>query len=169
MSATVSHPSLGELKGNVRNGTAQFLGLKYARLKDRLAPAELVDSYAPGVTDAWNYGYASNNAPCSSLMCTRPPPVSPVGAINREFGFIQHSLPTPDVPEHSDLEGLNLNITVPLGANGNIDTSANLPVYVFVHGGGFAVGSSWYPHYDPAAIVKLSAEKGKPMIGITIK
>lgn len=39
---------------------------------------------------------------------------------------------------------------------------------VFIHGGGFAVGSSWYPHYDPARLVKLSVEKGKPIIGVTI-
>jgi carboxylesterase type B len=98
-----------------------------------------------------------------------PPPISPIGAINQEFGFIQHSLPVPEVPYHSDTEGLNLNITVPLGKDGNIQTNTNLPVYVWCHGGGFAVGSSWYPHYDPAPLVQLSAEKGKPMIGVTIK
>lgn len=98
-----------------------------------------------------------------------PPPVSPIGTINNEFGFIQHSLPLPDVPDHSDVEGLNLNVTVPTAKDGAIDVDARLPVYVFVHGGGFAVGSSWYPHYDPAALVKLSVEKGKPIIGVTIK
>jgi carboxylesterase type B len=96
-----------------------------------------------------------------------PPPVSPVGAINREFSFIQHSLPVPEVPNHSDTDGLNLNITLPLRKDGT--TYTNLPVYVFIHGGGFAVGSSWYPHYDPTSLVKLSVEKGKPIIGITIK
>lgn len=95
--------------------------------------------------------------------------MSPIGAINNEFGFLQKPLPIPDVPQHSDLEGLNLNITVPLSKNGEIDTKANLPVYVFIHGGGFAVGSSWYPHYDPTALVNLSVQKGKPIIGITIK
>jgi hypothetical protein len=103
------------------------------------------------------------------LTISRPPPISPVGAINSEFSFIQHSLPLPHVPDHSDLEGLNLNITVPVGKNGKIESNANLPVYVFVHGGGFAVGSSWYPHYNPTPLVKLSAELGKPIIGITIK
>ncbi|KAH7061621.1 Alpha/Beta hydrolase protein [Paraphoma chrysanthemicola] len=102
------------------------------------------------------------------LTYMRPPPVSPVGAINHEFGFIQHTLPVPEVPAHSDVDGLNLNITVPLTSGGKIDTAAKLPVYVFIHGGGFAVGSSWYPHYDPAALVKLSAELGKPIIGVTI-
>lgn len=104
-----------------------------------------------------------------ALIFVRPPPISPVGAINHEFSFIQHELPLPRVPEHSDLEGLNLNVTVPLDENGQMPTEGKLPVYVFVHGGGFAVGSSWYPHYDPRAIVKLSAELGKPIIGVTIK
>lgn len=103
------------------------------------------------------------------LSLCRPPPVSPIGAINNEFGFIQHTLPIPDVPSHSDLDGLNLNITVPLQKDGQIPSNERLPVYVFVHGGGFAVGSSWYPHYNPAPIVKLSAELGKPIIGVTIK
>jgi acetyl esterase/lipase len=107
--------------------------------------------------------------PLQGLTYSSPPPVSPVGAINREFGFIQHPLPLPDVPTHSDLEGLNLNITVPTNKDGAIDPNAKLPVYVFIHGGGFAVGSSWYPHYNPASLVKMSTEKGKPVIGITIK
>lgn len=92
-----------------------------------------------------------------------------VGAINNEFGFLQKSLPLPDVPTHSDTEGLNLNITVPLGPNGTLQADAKLPVYVFIHGGAFAFGSSWYPHYDAAAIVRLSVEMGKPIIGVTIK
>ena len=95
--------------------------------------------------------------------------MSPVGAVNNEYNFLQKSLPLPEVPEHSDLEGLNLNITIPTNEDGAIDPNAKLPVYVFIHGGGFAVGSSWYPHYDPAPLVKMSVEKKKPMIGITIK
>jgi acetyl esterase/lipase len=103
------------------------------------------------------------------LRSRSPPPISPAGAVDSEFGFIQKSLPLPDVPTHSDTEGLNLNITVPTNKDGVIDPNAKLPVYVFIHGGGFAVGSNWYPHYNPARIVKMAVEKGKPMIGITIK
>jgi carboxylesterase type B len=95
--------------------------------------------------------------------------VSPAEALAREFDFIQHSLPLPEVPPQSDLEGLNLNITIPTGKDRNVDTQAKLPSYVFIHGGGFTNGSSWYPHYNPLPLVKISKEIGKPVIGITIK
>lgn len=52
MSVTIKHASLGEIKGNFTNGTAQFLGLKYASLVDRLATADLINSYDSGITDA---------------------------------------------------------------------------------------------------------------------
>ncbi|EUC44269.1 hypothetical protein COCMIDRAFT_98770 [Bipolaris oryzae ATCC 44560] len=153
MSATLKHPVLGEIEGNQRDGVAQFLGLRYASIKDRFAPPELADNYGPGNTDATKFG---------------PPTVAPAGSLHAEFSFIQKSLPLPEVPPQSDLEGLNLNITVPTDKSGSIDSNLKLPVYVFIHGGGFAVGSGWYPHYDPAAIVKQSAEMKKPIIGITI-
>ncbi|KAF2281350.1 carboxylesteras-like protein [Westerdykella ornata] len=152
MATTLEHPELGQLKGISVAGTTQFRGLQYASLKNRFAPPELVTTYGAGPTDATKYG---------------PPPVSPPTAIQNEFGFLQKSLPLPEVPPHSDLDGLNLNITVPQ-QNGTIDKTSKLPVYVFIHGGGFAVGSSWYPHYNPASLVKLSVEKGKPIIGVTI-
>ncbi|KAF2109526.1 carboxylesteras-like protein [Lophiotrema nucula] len=153
MSTTFKHPILGEVKGNVLEGVVQFLGLKYGSLKNRLASAELVTSYGAEPIDATKFG---------------APPISPAGAIEREFGFIQQSLPLPDVPAQSDLEGLNLNITVPTGKDGAIDASTKLPVHVFIHGGGFMQGSSWYPHYDQASIVRISTELGKPIISITI-
>ncbi|KAF2009810.1 carboxylesteras-like protein [Aaosphaeria arxii CBS 175.79] len=153
MSDIFQHNALGQLQGNLVDGTVQFLGLKYGSLKNRFAPSELVTSYEQPIKDCTRYG---------------PPPVSPAGAIHTEFGFIQKSLPLPAVPEHSDLEGLNLNVTVPQGKDGVIDTNANLPVYVFIHGGGFAVGSSWYPHYNSTPLVRLSTEIGKPVIGVSI-
>jgi hypothetical protein len=55
MSASLQHRELGELKSNIVDGTAQFLGLKYATLKNRLAPAQL-SKYGRGPTDATKYG-----------------------------------------------------------------------------------------------------------------
>jgi hypothetical protein len=56
MSTSFRHSDLGELKGVLQHGTAQFLGLKYATLRNRLAAAELAESYGPGPTDATKYG-----------------------------------------------------------------------------------------------------------------
>lgn len=63
MSATLKHPALGEIKGNQRDGVAQFLGLKYASIKDRFAPPELAGSYGPGNTDATKFGYVQHTFP----------------------------------------------------------------------------------------------------------
>jgi hypothetical protein len=56
MSTSLQHSELGELKGNIIDGVAQFLGLKYATLKNRLATAELLSNYGQEPTDATKYG-----------------------------------------------------------------------------------------------------------------
>jgi hypothetical protein len=58
MSTSLQHPELGELKGKVVDGAIQFLGLKYAKLKNRFAPAELINDYRASPTDGTKYGYA---------------------------------------------------------------------------------------------------------------
>jgi carboxylesterase type B len=93
----------------------------------------------------------------------RPTVISlPLGC-DFEFGLIQQPLKKPDVPKVSDLEGLNLNITVPDGEH------RGLPVLVFVHGGGFLFGGTWAPHYDLGPIVALAASIGQPIIAVSMK
>jgi hypothetical protein len=58
MSTLLQHTKLGELKGNLIDGTAQFLGLQYATLEDRFATAKLINNYGLKPKDATNYGYA---------------------------------------------------------------------------------------------------------------
>jgi acetyl esterase/lipase len=94
--------------------------------------------------------------------------INPPGSLDNEFGFIQKSLPVPEFVT-SDLEGLNLNITIPLIEGRIADSAHQLPVFVYVHGGGFALGSNAWPHYDQSRIVKLSVELGLPVIGVGIK
>lgn len=86
-----------------------------------------------------------------------------------EMAFIQQNLDQPSIPPPSDLEGLNLNVTVPILDGELPRADAGLPVPVYVHGGGFAFGSSFYPHYDQAHIVDLALEIGQPLIAINIK
>lgn len=89
----------------------------------------------------------------------------PNGALDIENDLIQQGIPKFDVPPMSDLDGLNLNITLPKDRN----EGSPLPVLAFVHGGSFTFGSSSYPHYDQSRIVKLSVEMGKPIIAVNFK
>lgn len=82
--------------------------------------------------------------------------------------FIQQSLPKP-IEKHSELECLNLNITVPKPSGGDDVASRKLPVFIWQHGGGFILGANSWPHYDHAKLVKLANERGVPVIGVGIK
>lgn len=89
------------------------------------------------------------------------------GGFESEVGtFIQNEIPMPE--EHnSDVDCLNLGITIP--ARGQAGASQKLPVFVWVHGGGFVVGASSWPHYDHGRLVKLASDNGVPVIGVGIK
>lgn len=98
-------------------------------------------------------------------MCIlRPIPLNPPNACELEQSvFVQKSLPfTPC--EQSDTDGLTLNISVPI----TIETPTDLPVFTFVHGGGWMTGSTAYPQYDLVEITRLSVEVGMPMIAVGI-
>lgn len=79
-----------------------------------------------------------------------------------EFSLIQQALPQPDV-QQSDKECLNLSITVPK------TNAVDLPVVIFVHGGGFSIGSNAWPQYNFRRLVELSIQEGSSVIGINIK
>ncbi|KAK3326934.1 carboxylesterase-like protein [Cercophora scortea] len=149
--ATFAHPVIGQVVGKEADKCTQFLGIKYATLRDRFAVAELLRHDGSGI-DATKYG---------------PQVISPEQGVDIELGFIQQSLPKPEFPGLSEVDGLNLNITVP-GSVTDAQPTKSLPVVVFIHGGGFNIGSNWWPQSDFAALVRLSTELGKPMIGINI-
>lgn len=83
-----------------------------------------------------------------------------------EMGFIQQCLPIPEMAM-SATECLNLNVTVPESTAQ--DPSAKLPVFVFLHGGGFSIGSGSWPQYDQARLIRRSERQGNPVIGVAIK
>ena len=82
-----------------------------------------------------------------------------------EFSFIQHALPRPEFPGMSLVDGLNLVLTIPRTEGAE---AQGLPVLVFLHGGGFGIGSYWWPQYDFSRLVRLSADSGHPLIGINV-
>ena len=57
MAAKLFHPSLGEIHGRQEDGVTQFLGIKYASLKDKFAPSEVYEhSKGNGVVDGTKLG-----------------------------------------------------------------------------------------------------------------
>ena len=78
--------------------------------------------------------------------------------------MIQKSLPFSKF-QQSATECLTLNITVP----GDASQDGQLPILVFVYGGGFANGSANYPHYDMALITEMSVKAGMPIISVGVK
>jgi carboxylesterase type B len=57
MAAHLKHRRLGQIQGKQGDGVVQFLGIKYATVKDRFAGSELVE-YGSGesMIDATNLG-----------------------------------------------------------------------------------------------------------------
>lgn len=57
MTSTLTHSSLGEIRGTAGDGVIQFWGIKYASIKDILAPSEVLRGSGSGVIDATQLGY----------------------------------------------------------------------------------------------------------------
>jgi carboxylesterase type B len=95
---------------------------------------------------------------------SRPTAVSPPIGCDLEQSVIQHTLPKKELPQ-SDLDCLNLNITAPAGTS----ATSNLPVFLFIHGGGLVVGANSWPQFDYARFVQLSVEKNMPIVAVAIK
>ncbi|PNS18120.1 hypothetical protein CAC42_3565 [Sphaceloma murrayae] len=146
--STLTHPQIGQIKGLSKDDTTQYLGIPYGTLTSRFATAVPPSYPSASPLDA------TQHAP----TCLQPP-----GTAAMEQGLIQQPLSFTD-RSMSDLTSLCLSITVPA----NTPASAKLPVFAFVHGGGFALGSTTWPQYDFARLVRMSVERGTPMIGVGI-
>ncbi|KAJ2901605.1 uncharacterized protein MKZ38_001625 [Zalerion maritima] len=146
--ATFQHPTIGTIRCQRADGVLRFLGVRYGTLRHWFDNAQLCNYDGSGIT-ADHHG---------------PQAISDPKALDLEYAAIQRSLPNPEFPGLSGTQCLSLNIHVPEGS----DASSLLPVLVFIHGGGFAAGSNWWPQYDMQRIVQLSAKQGKPVIGINI-
>ncbi|KAJ5239076.1 hypothetical protein N7468_003695 [Penicillium chermesinum] len=140
--------TLGNTKGITSNGVTEFLGIKYATLKNRFAEAEITQHSSTETLDATKLGNASLQVPF---------------ALSIEFEHAQHSLQSHRI-DTSSVDCLNLNITLPEGCS----AASKLPVLVYIHGGAFFVGCNSWPQYQMRRFVKLSVEKGVPTIVVTI-
>lgn len=87
----------------------------------------------------------------------------PKNCANEQMLF-QHTLPTPEF-KFSATECLTLNVTVPAESK----SAGPLPVFAFIHGGGFITGSANWPQYEMGTIVERSQKIGQPFIAVAIK
>ncbi|OJJ01739.1 hypothetical protein ASPVEDRAFT_83267 [Aspergillus versicolor CBS 583.65] len=148
MAAVLQTQHLGTIQGKSGDGVTQYLGIKYATLKNRLADAVPVDSPRGDTLDATKDG---------------PTAVSlPIGC-DLELMHVQHALPKKELPQ-SDIDCLNLNIAVPAGTT----ASSRLPVFLFIHGGGLVIGANSWPQFDYTRLVGLSVEKKLPIVAVSI-
>ncbi|XP_006463977.1 hypothetical protein AGABI2DRAFT_194604 [Agaricus bisporus var. bisporus H97] len=127
----------------------QYRGIKYASVPARFRQSKIFNSY-PSLTDASKHG-----------------PICPQSGGSTPIEEVLLNLKVADVPrqtfKHDEFECLNLNITCPAG----LTVHSQLPVMVWVHGGGDrGSGNSWV--YDGGALVRKSMEIGKPMIFVSI-
>ncbi|RSL94914.1 hypothetical protein CEP52_012376 [Fusarium oligoseptatum] len=109
----LQHPVIGQIHARDGDGVIQCLGLKYATLENRFAEAQIMEYPSEGRLTATKHG---------------PPVIMPHGAVDMEMQLIQQGIPKFDVPPMSDLDGLNLNITLPKDCN----EASQLPVLLSI-------------------------------------
>ncbi|KAJ5520425.1 hypothetical protein N7463_000878 [Penicillium fimorum] len=148
MTSILKTTFLGEIRGTTENGVSRYLGIKYANLKNRLADAKLIEERHGYVMKATQDG---------------PTAVSPSFGCDIELSAIQHPLLKKELLQ-SDIDCLNLNITVPSGTT----SLSKLPVFLFVHGGGLVIGANSWPQFDFTRFVNLSEEKNLPIVAVSI-
>jgi carboxylesterase type B len=150
------------LRGKPSASTVQFRNLKYAsipaRYKDSF-PDDVLRVDPDGAYDATLFGPSCPHKRGAQLL-----DLALIGNLSLPCGQQQ------GVSEKMDeFECLHINVTVPKSAlSAQTSNGSNLPVYVWVHGGGLSIGSNSWPQYDLQRLVERSVEIGKPIVGVAI-
>ncbi|KAK5827838.1 Alpha/Beta hydrolase protein [Linnemannia elongata] len=152
-SPVVSIPNLGSVRGLLNSDTdnkvAKFLNIPFAIVEERWRPATKVQPWS-GVRDATKLG-----------------PMPPQETENNPFMSLFLGVPEKFVydKDMNERDCLNCNIFMPASAVGS---SEELPVLVWIHGGGMRNGANSVPLYECSDLVLESIEQNKPMIVVTL-
>lgn len=123
--APAVHTDRGAVRGLTRkNGSSAYLGIPFAAppVGDHRFAAPAAHSVWEGVLPATRYGATPQRSPL----------------------FPVTTIPEPSIP---GLSTLNVNVFTPAPG----DAQAKLPVFVWIHGGGYVAGSPASPWYDGRA------------------
>lgn len=113
-------------------GVDSFLGMPFAKA-GRLENPRLIgpQDRLPGVTDATKYGAA-----CPQHELVASPLYAENEQVGRLLGFAEAVL-LPNITNQAE-DCLSINVQAPRG----VTSTSNLPVLMWIHGGGFELGSS---------------------------
>lgn len=166
---TLKHTSLGSLKclHDTSTSLTQVLGLPYATIPHRFARSKLC--LTPQDHPSSRIRFKD-----SVFDATSPGPssIQPFGSVKSDASNIP--LPTSHLPsdEPQSEDCLTLSIHLPPSAfhlnSTTLNTTANLPVLIFIHGGAFFLGSGNRPYYSPASLLLHSLSGGKDVIYVAI-
>jgi para-nitrobenzyl esterase len=139
--APVIKTSLGAVRGLEQNGVLSFLGVPYGAPTggaSRFLPPRAAASWS-GVRDAAQHGDSCPQVPLGASPFVRTTAPTPPSAMQKQLATL-FARPNPE-PQLSE-NCLVLNVWTAAA------DSAKRPVMVWLHGGGFAVGSGSAPAYD---------------------
>lgn len=160
----LKHPTLKcSIRGTSTTSTVQFRGLKYASIPARYeqsTPNDVLVVGGDGYVDATQFGPS-----CPHKREAQAWDLTLTGDIDLPCKTGQGETEVMD-----EFDCLHLNITVPrLGSlSAERQHTGELPVFVWVHGGGLSMGANSWPQYDLRRFVERSVEIGKPVVGVSI-
>ncbi|KAF9130749.1 hypothetical protein BGW39_002706 [Mortierella sp. 14UC] len=156
----ITLPKYGTIRGSVdtMRQVAVFKNIPYAHVPVRWRIAVKPQPWS-GVRDATVQGPS----------CPQGISLYPLGKIIPESLLKVGTHPNPAYAfgvEHSELDGLNLNIFVPLSALA--EGAEPLPVMTWIHGGAYRNGANCVPLYDARNFVQHSIRLNQPVIVVTV-
>lgn len=156
----IAHPTLGcSLRGKSTTTSVQFRNLKYASIPSRYQDSIPIDTLVTGddgIVDATNFGPS-----CPQKRGAQAWDLTLYGDVSLPCEQGQG-----ETEKMDEFECLNLSVTIP--KSNKHETKHELPVFVWIHGGGLSIGSNNWPQYDLRKFVDRSVEIGKPIIAVAM-
>ncbi|KAF9117889.1 hypothetical protein BGW39_001686 [Mortierella sp. 14UC] len=150
----ITLPNYGAIRGSIdtKRQVAIFRNVPYAHVEERWRVAIKVQPWS-GIRDATVQGPVPPQGPTIIPQTEMIPDKYRHVGTNQEH---QYGL------DHSEKEGLNLNIFVPLSA---LQKGAKpIPVMTYIYGGAYRNGNNALPLYDARNLVQHSVQLGQPVL-----